>query len=301
MSAGQLRIIKGRIRSVENTKKITRAMEMVSASKLRRFQIMMTEARPYTQELERILLNLVRDQQRPDKAQDNAAAYSHPFLEEREETRTALVLVTADSGLCGPYNMELIEQARRFINARPEHPPLLFGVGKSGILALKRAGRTFQKTFTEVRVNQIEDSLKQLKTELECLYLEKKIDAVYVVYSHFISATLSKATVQKILPFKQPDAAVSQAGLTAVPYIYEPSPDFVFSRLIPVFFESKIRMMLLEAWVSEHMARMHAMHQATKNAKEMIDSLVLYRNKVRQAIITKEIIEIISGAKASKK
>lgn len=294
MSAGQLRLIKSRIRSVENTKKITRAMEMVSAAKLRRFQTLMHEAQPFTQGLEETLMRLVNDQKGAQQS-----SYSHPFFEARDEKRSAVIVITSDTGLCGSYNMDLIETAKNHL-ASLDHEPVLIGVGKSGVHALKRTGRSFEKTFIGTRPAEIEDVIQSLKQTLENLYLEQKIDSAHVIFSHFISAALCKSVVQKILPFEQiegpQDGAVQQSS-----YIYEPDPAFIFNKLIPLYFEAKIRMLLLESYVSEHMARMNAMHQATKNAKEMIDSLVLVRNKVRQAIITKEIIEIISGSQALKK
>ena len=341
MSAGLLRRLKSRIRSVDNTKKITRAMEMVSAAKLRRFQKLMTEAKPYTHELEAMLVRLVRDQTearsapteltrrqslppaRAEASQQKSEKnrnYSHPFFEERPEKHLGLVLLTSDSGLCGAYNTELIELVRKTINRHStqtaslasSHSPTqkpsdkssfcLFGVGKMGVSALKKSGYAFERTFTEIKVHQVESTIKTLKADLETAYLQGKVDAVYVIYSHFISATASKAVAEKILPLKRPQTGEHAAGKSKanVPYIYEPTPEFIFEKLIPVFFEAKIRMIFLEAFVSEHMARMNAMHQATKNAREMIDSLTLTRNKVRQAIITKEIIEIVSGSRALK-
>ncbi len=303
MSAGQLRIIKGRIRSVDNTKKITRAMEMVSAAKLRRFQRMMVEARPYTEGLEAMIANLIQDQAEQAGQKKSGKGFSHPFFETREEEKTGLILLTADSGLCGSYNMDLVALARQFIIEKEEAGTeiKLFGMGKSGVNALKRQGRAFEKSFIQVRAPQVEETLKALRQEVEQAYLEGRIDSLYVVYSRFINSATQRPVTEKILPFKAPEASEEKTGRRAVPYIYEPDPQFLFNRLIPVFFEAKLRMIFLESFVAEHTARMNAMHQATKNAREMIDSLVLFRNKIRQAIITKEIIEIISGSRALKK
>ncbi len=286
--SGQLRTLKNRIRSVENTKKITRAMEMVAAAKLRRFQDMMVKARPFTEGLERLL-------KRVSKAK---VKKSHPFLEPREEKKAALVLMTSDTGLCGSYNSDLANRARTFLNERGKNTALI-GVGKSGITALKRRGYTFQSTLTDLRAGRTEQVIQELKSILEKLFLERRVDAIYMVYSPFKTVTSYQAATEKILPFES--AALGETPESAeLDYIFEPSPEVIFEKLIPLFFEAKVRTLFLESMVSEQIARMTAMHQATKNAKEMIDSLVLSRNKARQAAITKEIIEIVSGSRALK-
>ena len=303
--SGQLRAIKNRIRSVESTEKITHAMEMVAAAKLRRFQDLMTKANPYTQGLEELATRLLEDQlaQLEKQKQNKKSQKSfvlHPFFEQREEKKIALLFFTSDTGLCGSYNTELVEKAKRFLKEHPLKDPLLIGVGKFGINALKLSGLSFFKTFQDLRASRIEEILKELKDVLAGLYLEKKVDAIHVLYSHFLTLSKYQGTFEKVLPLKPP-ASPEQKG-TAQPsdYIYEPSPELIFKKLIPVFFEAKIRMIFLESFVSEQIARMTAMHMATENAEEMIDSLVLVRNKARQASITKEIIEIISGSRALK-
>ncbi len=303
MSAGQLRGIKSRIKSVENTRKITRAMEMVSAAKLRRFQGFLTQARPYTTELEKMLLKLVYAQnaQAAEKSSSKLPSYEHPFFAPRSEKKQAFLLITADSGLCGPYNTALIEMARSFLNRSREQPPIVFGIGKAGINALRRSGVRCEKTWSDIRQNQVDSTVKELRDTLASIYREGQVDAVYAIHSKLLSVTLSKPVQEKILPLSNPEeSAAGHDQKENAPYIFEPSPEIIFERIVPEYFEAKLRMLLLESFVSEHMARMQAMHQATKNAKEMIDSLVLVRNKIRQAIITKEIIEIISGSRAAK-
>lgn len=299
MSAGQLRIIKSRIKSVESTRKITRAMEMVSAAKLRRFQTLLSKTKPYTEELGKIITRLVEAEQ-SGGASDGQ---SHPFFEVRKEKKAALVLITADTGLCGAHNMLLTDLARNFL-ARPTHQvEFIYGAGKAGVNNLKRNKFTLTQTYTDLRSNQIETAIKGVRTELERLYLSGEIDAAYIVYTHVISGMMAKPVVEKILPLTPPPAKKAESSEKKVidNYIYEPSPKEIFERIVPEYFEAKVRMIFLEAFVAEHMARMNAMHQATKNAKEMIESLVLVRNKIRQAIITKEIIEIVSGSRALQK
>lgn len=301
--SGQLNAIKSRIKSVESTKKITYAMQMVAAAKLARFQDMMQKAQPYMEGLQDLMNRLTHDQlakQAEAKKRNKNFPPLHPFFEKREENKIAFVLLTSDTGLCGSYNHDLAHMAEEFLE-NYENRVSIIGIGKWGINALTKLGFPIYKSFTEIRVSRVEEILKGLNETLQKIYLEQKVDAVYVGYSHFVSRAIYKNTVQKLLPFEQPEAAEekkSQADI--LEYIYEPSQEIVFGKLIPQFFEAKIRMIFLESFVSEQIARMSAMRQATDNAKDMIDSLVLLRNKARQAAITKEIIEIVSGSKALK-
>ena len=267
-------------------------MEMVAAAKLRRFQDMMSRSRPFTDGLEKLLRRLNRPE----------FAGLHPFIEKREEKKTALVLITSDTGLCGSYNNDLINMALQFMRKQKEQP-LLMGVGKSGITAFKNAGFSCHADFTDLRASRVEEILVELRQALEKIYISGEVDAVYVVYSHFKTLTTYKAITEKLLPLGLGESlAVNPEDKPekTEDYIFEPSAEAIFKKLIPFFFESKIRTVFLEAIVSEQIARMTAMSQATKNAREMIDSLVLKRNKARQAAITKEIIEIVSGSQALK-
>ncbi len=291
--SGQLRTLRNRIRSVENTKKITRAMEMVAAAKLRRFQDMMVKARPYTEGLENLLKRLA--------SSETGLSQTHPFIQAREEKKIAVIVMTSDTGLCGSYNNDLVELAKKFLKEKKGLNPSVIGVGKNGFSSLKRSGINFLETFTDIRASRVEEILQGFKKLIEDLYMSGKADAIYVVYSHFKTLTSYKAMVEKVLPLETPAAgSQANAGVSQDSYIYEPSAEILFQRLIPLFFEAKMRTVFLQAIVSEQIARMTAMNQATKNAREMIDSLVLKRNKARQAAITKELIEIVSGSKALK-
>ncbi|MBI3313660.1 MAG: ATP synthase F1 subunit gamma [Candidatus Omnitrophica bacterium] len=308
--SGQLRTLRNRIRSVENTKKITRAMEMVAAAKLRRFQDMMQKSRAYTEGLETLLKRL----------SGGAFADLHPFIQPREEKNVALVLMTSDTGLCGSYNNDLANMALAFIRRR-QKKPVTISVGKAGATALKTMGCAAEHTYTDIRASRVEEILAELRKNLAELYLSGKVDSIYVIYSHFKTLITFKAITEKLLPLERPadSTAPAKSETTKQPseiasltsfarnddakaeeYIFEPSPEIVFQKLVPQFFDAKVRMIFLEAIVSEQIARMTAMHQATKNAKEMIDALVIKRNKARQASITKELIEIVSGSKALK-
>lgn len=287
--SGQLRALKNRIRGVENTQKITKAMEMVAASKLKRFQKLLEQTTPYVHALEGVLGRLLQTD----------IPLLHPLLEHREEKETALLVITSDTGLCGSYNQALVAEAQRFLVSRSK-TPLLIGVGKNGVNALSRSGQTWHKAFTDTKTSQLESVILDTGSLIETLFTEKKVDAIYTVYTHFTGRSTYRATTEKILPFQFEPTDQKIPGEAGSPYIMEPSREALFARLVPLVFTAKIRMIFMESLISEQMARMNAMSQATENANELIDTLVLLRNKMRQAAITNELIEIVSGSKALK-
>jgi F-type H+-transporting ATPase subunit gamma len=288
--SGQLRTLKNRIRGVENTQKITRAMEMVAASKLKRFQRLRDEAVPYVQALEGVLNRLLGADIPP----------RHPLLEAQEEKKAVLLVITSDTGLCGSYNHGLISAAQKFL-AGYSKEPLLIGVGKTGVHALARAGYAWHRSFTDTKTSKLESVILETTSLMEDLFMEKKADAIHVVYSHFSGKYVYAAKTEKILPFHlKTNGSFDFPGETGSPYIMEPSREALFDRLIPLVFAAKVRMIFMESMVAEQMARMNAMSQATENANELVDTLVLLRNKMRQAAITNELIEIVSGSRALK-
>ncbi len=284
--SGKLRELKNRIKSVESTKKITYAMEMVSTAKRKRYQALMAEARPYMDALEGLLKRLAQ----------NLPGASHPFFEERPESKTALVLITSDSGLCGSYNLDLVHQALGFLKAQTQ-PATVICLGRAGISALKREGYAVSKEWAEIKPAQFDEVISELQAYLSNLFLNGDVHAIHVVFSHFVTATQFHKVTEKLLPLSKPE---SSAGTVSTDYLYEPSAEFIFPKLIPVYFQAKVRQMFMESVVSEQIARMTAMHAATENATELIERLVLERNKARQASITKEILEIVSGSRALK-
>ncbi|HOW87770.1 MAG TPA: ATP synthase F1 subunit gamma [Candidatus Omnitrophota bacterium] len=286
--SGQLRALKNRIRGVESTQKITRAMEMVAAAKLKRYQKMRVQTAPYAEALEGILDRLLRTD----------IPLNHPLLEQREEKKSAVLLFTSDTGLCGSYNHNLVEEARKFLKARTEIP-LLIGVGKNGMNALARDGYAWHRTFTDIKSAQLETVMTEVCSLIEDLFMEGNVDAVYAIHAGLGEGSARRAAVEQLLPFRV-EASSEPFEDTGALYIMEPDRETLFARLVPLVFSVKIRMMFLASLVAEQMARMDAMYQATENAKELIDTLVLLRNKVRQAAITKELIEIVSGSKALK-
>jgi F-type H+-transporting ATPase subunit gamma len=285
--SGQLRALKSRIRSVESTKKITRAMEMVSASKLKRFQTLLAQATPYAETLTGLLGRLLK----------TGIEFKHPLLEERPEKEAALLIITSDTGLCGSYNVDIVQEARRFIKTK-KRPLTLVGYGKNGVASLSRIGFQWFRAFTDTKTPDINQTVKRIEMILEALFREKNVDAVYVTHAKAISQSSYQAVTEKILPFRVKKPGKEEGP--EVDYILEPNAEFLFTKLIPLAFEAHILEMFFEAFVAEQTLRMHAMHLATENATELVDSLVLLRNKLRQATITKELIEIVSGSKALK-
>ncbi len=283
-----LRQIRRRVRSVENTKKITRAMEMVAAAKLRRFEELLAKARESTSFLDRLLKNLLAD----------VTAYEHPLFTEREKKeRLALVLVTSDTGLCGVYNANVIHKAIDFIKGNSGKRVEIVPVGKSGLNFFKKRGEKIETSFVEIRISNLENIVHELTEYVTNSFLSGTFDEVYLLYTHFLSKSSYKPRVEKFLNLERP----AEATRAKVGYILEPSAERIFEELLPKFLHGKLKTMLLEASLSEHISRMLAMRQATDNATEMIEDLTLLRNKLRQASITKELIEVVSGARALKR
>ena len=277
--------IRRRIRSVKNTQQITKAMKMVSAAKLRRAQDAMFAARPYARKMMEVLSSLAA----------RAEPGAHPLLEQREGERILLVLVTADKGLCGGFNANIIRAAVRFLqDKRPEAVQLDL---------LGRKGRDFfRRRQYRVRTEQVGlfqalryPAAQSIARELIKAYVEHEVDQVYLVYNEFKSVIQQKVIVERLLPIER---AAIEAHEPALDYLYEPGPGKIFDELMPKHVEIQVWRALLESAAAEHGARMAAMDAATRNAGEMIDRLTLYMNKVRQAAITKEIIEVVSGASA---
>ena len=289
-SVASLRQIRRRIRSVENTKKITRAMEMVAAVKLRRFQDFLESALPYTQRMEELTNQLLQNL-------PSDSRYYHPYLEGRGTViKAALVIFTSDTGLCGTYNSDLETLAQRWVGENKEKEVSLVFVGKHGANALHRRSNRVLATLSDLRVSRVDEILVELKNTIEKAFLNSEVNEVHVVYSKVESLASFRPITERILPMVRSEARTEEA----VRILIEPSAKTVLDKLIPTFFEAKLRFIFYHALLTEQIARMSAMRQATQNAEEMIDELTLLRNKARQASITKEIIEIVSGSRALK-
>jgi F-type H+-transporting ATPase subunit gamma len=276
--------IRRRIRSVKSTQQITKAMKMVSAAKLRRAQDAMFAARPYARKMLEVLNSLAT------RAQPDA----HPLLLEHGDARMALVVITADKGLCGGFNANIIRTANRFL-ADERWAAKQFSLYAVGRRARDHFRRRFKLRAEHVGVFQPlrYATAQTLARELIEAYTSRELDQVFLVFNEFKSVIQQRVVVERLLPIERRELEPSEPELD---YIYEPGSAAIFDALLPKHVEVQIWHALLESAAAEHGARMSAMDAATNNAGELIDNLTLYMNKVRQAAITKEIIEVVSGA-----
>jgi F-type H+-transporting ATPase subunit gamma len=285
--------LRRRLRAVKNTQQITKAMKMVAASKLRRAQERIMAARPYANQMQRVLGSLAG---RVDPS-------AHPLLivrEARPDSRTLVVVVTGDKGLCGSFNTNVIKAAGTFV---AEHSPhcVLGLVGRKGREFFARRG--FAVTFERVNIFQklkLEDAqaISQIAAQA---YVSSDVDRVMLVYNEFKSAIAQRVVVDQLLPIACADVegeVQDPSVQDQVDYLYEPIPQEIFNQLLPRYVDVQVFRALLESNAAFFAAQMTAMDTATKNSAEMIGSLTLYMNKVRQAAITREIIEVVSGAAA---
>ncbi len=283
-----LKAIRKRIASVKNTQKITKAMKMVSAAKLRRAQEAATNARAYAEKLSELMRQV-------------AASMSdtpHPLLQRRESglTRLDLLLITADRGLCGAYNSNLIRRAEQLLAEHGRERVRVTFVGRRGFDYFKKRGVVIADKHINLFGGPDLALAGRLADHLTNEYAEGRTDAVFVLYSHFRSALSQVPTVEQLLPIVP--AAVGAEGVRE--YVTEPDAATLLDRLLRQYVRVLVHRAFLEAQASEHAARMTAMDSATSNAAEMIDRLTLEMNRARQAAITKELMEIVSGAEALK-
>lgn len=292
-----LRDIRKRIRSVKNTRQITKAMKMVSAAKLRKAQDAILAARPYAQTLDQIISNLA--------ARSADEGLAHPLLAVRPVRRVELVVLTSDRGLAGGFNSNVIRRANRFLYENTALESIrLATVGRKGNDFFRNRGQSIRKDFGGLYQRLSYRAAADVAEELVASYLNGEVDAVHVVYNEFISAINQKVTLSQLLPLQtfapaSPAAPVA-VGPSLVDFKYEPDRQAVLDKLVPQAVNIKLYRALLESVASEHGARMSAMENATSNASDMISSYTLLYNRTRQAVITKELMEIVSGAEALK-
>jgi F-type H+-transporting ATPase subunit gamma len=295
--------IRRRIRAVKSTQQITKAMKMVAASRLRRAQERIQHARPYATQMLRVLNNLAA---RVDPG-------SHPLLDERKVPlaggQVLLFVITADRGLCGSFNANAIKAASSFIVENPAREVALGLIGRRGRDFFARRGFDVRyeqvNLFQALQFGHAQDIAKEGIRE----FVEGRVDSVYLVYNEFRSVIQQRIVVERLLPIPRleiegPNLAAPKspgeggAPLPQIDYLYEPAPEELFSILLPRHVEVQVFRALLESNAAFYAAQMTAMDAATRNSAEMIDQLTLYMNKVRQAAITREIIEVVSGAEA---
>jgi F-type H+-transporting ATPase subunit gamma len=282
--------IRRRVRAVKSTQQITKAMKMVAASKLRRAQERIQQARPFATEMQRVLNSLA----------SRVDAASHALLDERREPRaggrTLLLVITADRGLCGSFNTNVIKSSSVFITENPDRRVVLGLIGRRGRDFFVR--RTFEIQFEQVNLFaqlKFQNAQEIARIAMEA-FTKGEVDSVHLAYNEFRSVLQQRVVVERLLPIGRVDA--SQDGAPATDYLYEPEPGELLKALLPSHVEVQVFRALLESNAAFYAAQMTAMDAATRNSGEMIEQLTLYMNKVRQAAITREIIEVVSGAEA---
>jgi F-type H+-transporting ATPase subunit gamma len=284
--------IRRRVRAVKSTQQITKAMKMVASSKLRRAQERIVRGRPYAQQMLRVFNSLAS---RTDSAR-------HVLLQEQAEGRPLLMVITADRGLAGSFNANVIKMAAQWITEQPadrDRAVALALVGRKGRDFFLRRG--FDVRYEEVGLFQnVKWSHAQAIASTAIKeFLAPDVGSVYLVYNEFRSIMSQRVVIERLLPIpKLPteDAEKPGAAAPSIDYLFEPTPEELLNTLLPFHVTVQIHRALLESSAAEHAARMTAMDSATRNASDMVDRLTLYMNKVRQAAITREIIEIVAGA-----
>jgi F-type H+-transporting ATPase subunit gamma len=286
----QLRVVRRRIRSVQSTMKITRAMELISASRLARAQERVAQARPYTDEITAALESVVSTE----------ATVSHPLLEQRAESRAAAVLViTSDRGLAGPYNANVLRTAEE-LQARLREDgiePRLYVTGRKGLGFYRFRQRPIEQSWTGFSDRPSYEDARAVVDALVEAFLDHRVDQIHAVFTDFVSAGTQRAVARRFVPLVIEE--VEEGPPEPIPqYLFEPSPERLLDALLPRYVQARVFTAMLESTASEHAARRRAMKAATDNAEELIEDLTREYNQARQAQITQEIMEIVGGAEA---
>jgi F-type H+-transporting ATPase subunit gamma len=279
------RDIKRRIRSIKNTMQVTRAMKMVSAAKLRRSTERIVQARPYARKMLEVLRSLAT-RANPDL---------HPLLRERGDRRVEVLIISGDKGLCGSFNTNVFKKATAFLETLEDREVTVHTVGKKGRDYFRRRRYPVHREWVEVFRDLSFAVAAEIAKDLTERYVREDLDAVYLVYNEFKSVIQQATVVERLLPIERIEV---DSKSPAQDYIYEPAPQELLDKLLPLHVEIQLYRALAESAAAEHAARMTAMDSASNNAADLIDSLTLHMNRVRQASITTEIIEVVSGAEA---
>ena len=284
------RELRRRIRSVENTAQVTKAMQFIAASKMRRAQQMVLAGRPYSQRIQAVLADLVQTL----TSQDDEL--NIPLLDDRPVNRTALVLITPDRGLCGALVGNIQRTAGEVIQAS-ESPVEVIAVGRKGETFVVRTGQMLKASFSVSDRPSLEETVgisRMVMDEFE----NAEADRVLIAYSEFVNTAVQRPVVKRLLPVEPPEDIPDSSHADTSGFIYEPTPRAVLQELVPRYVETVVYHTILEAIASEHSARMVAMQNATDNALELVDHLTLELNKARQEMITSELLDIIGGVAA---
>ncbi|MDP3503316.1 MAG: ATP synthase F1 subunit gamma [Myxococcales bacterium] len=284
-----LRDIRKRIRSVKNTRQITKAMKMVSAAKLRKAQENVIASRPYAATLDAVMSQLL------SKAEPGAV--THALLTKRDVKKIEFLVVSSDRGLAGGFNSNITRRALKFLAEHKDAEVTITTIGRKGSEFLRGRGYNVRKDWPGFFAKLNYAAAETVAAEVTARFLSGEVDAVYFLFNEFVSAIAQVPNLTQLLPYEpKADASAKPAS----EYAYEPTPQAVLEKLVPQAVNVKIYRGLLESWAAEHAARMAAMENATKNAGDMIGTLTLFYNRSRQALITKELMEIVSGAEALK-
>ena len=283
--------IRRRIRAVKSTQQITKAMKMVAASRMRRAHDRVVNARPYSKGLLRVLTSLA------SRVDSNL----HPLLAERDTAkagaRIVAIVITGDKGLAGSFNSNIVKAAAHFLVDRKHQQVEFVLVGRKGRDYYKRRPVTTRGELVGLFTRLTSQHAVEVAGPVIEAFASGQVDGVYIIYNEFKSIMTQKTVVEQLLPIPRLEAAAAEDG-PALDYLYEPDPATIFAKLLPRYVESRIFAALLESNAAFYAAQMTAMDSATKNSADMLESLTLYMNKVRQAAITREIIEVVSGAQA---
>jgi len=289
--AGQLKEVRNRIKSVQSTQQITKAMKMVSAAKLRRAQESITQMRPYAQKLQEMLSNIVSNLD---------GSMSLKLAEERAVEKVLFIVITSDRGLCGGYNANIIKLAKstiaeKYAAQQQKGNVAVWNIGKKGFEAMTKAGFKTDATYKDIYLNLNFENVQAAAKAAMKAFENKEFDAVEIVYSEFKNAATQRFVAEPFLPIPK---TPKKAGAKKSDFIFEPAKEELIAELMPKILNTQLYKAVLDGNASEHGARMTAMDKASENANELLKSLKISYNRARQAAITTELTEIVSGAAA---
>ncbi|MFQ6081891.1 MAG: ATP synthase F1 subunit gamma [Candidatus Aminicenantia bacterium] len=278
--------LRRKIKTIRNIQQITKAMKTVATVKLKRAQQSLLHIKPYSHRIPELIESLTS---RVDLS-------LHPLLSERKEKRIELVIITADKGLCGAFNSKIREKAEEFIGEKKDEIEISFTlIGKKGAIYFKKEPYPVRNKYINLFQKLEYEKVKEIVKSLIDPFLNQEIDAVYVIYNEFKSILRQEITINRLLPLPRFEP---KEEVVIIDYIYEPDPEAILNQLLPKYIENQIYHYLLESIASEHAARMIAMENATNNAQELIEDLSLEMNKIRQTLITKELVNIMTAVEA---